>query len=69
MDPNEPTNPIYSFVSGTGVVGLLFALLFAAAGFVASAFITALWVRLILVFMRSALDREYARMRSAGSLR
>ena len=65
MDPNDPTIPFFSIIAGTGVVGLLLTIVFFAVAFVVSAFFTALWIRLILVFMRSALDREYARMRSA----
>ena len=67
MEINDPTNPIISTVAGTGILGLLVTIGFAALAFVISAFFTALWVRLILVFMRSALDREYARMRMASA--
>jgi len=51
---------------GTGIIGLFISLGVIVLGFVLSAFITALWVRLILVFMRKALDREYGRMRMIG---
>ena len=67
MEINDPTNPIISTVAGTGILGLLVTIGVAALAFVISAFFTALWVRLILVFMRSALDREYARMRVASA--
>ena len=59
------SNP-YDFlpvIVGSGIVGLLLFLLFVIVSFVVSAFIMSLWVRLILVFMRKALDREYARVR------
>ncbi|MGV8883982.1 MAG: hypothetical protein ACOH1T_00140 [Microbacteriaceae bacterium] len=69
MDPNDPAIPFFSLVAGTGLVGLLLTIAFFALAFVVSAFFTALWIRLILVFMRSSLDREYGRMRSAQSLR
>ena len=49
-------------IVGSGIVGFLLFLLFVVVGFVVSAFIMSLWVRLILVFMRKALDREYERM-------
>jgi len=66
MDFSDPSTPIIGALVGTGIVGLLITLGFFALAFVLSAFITALWVRLILVFMRKALDREYGRMRMIG---
>jgi len=62
----DETNPLLALFVGTGIVGLLITLGSIAIAFVISAFFTALWVRLILVFMRKALDREYGRMRAAG---
>jgi hypothetical protein len=44
-------------------VRLLLSLLLVVIDFVVSAFVVSLWVRLILVFMRKALDREYGRVR------
>ena len=59
-------NPLVPTLVGTGIVGLLVTIGFAVLAFVASAFITALWVRLIITFMRKTLDREYGRMRMAS---
>jgi len=67
MDLYDPSNPFLGVFVGTGLIGMLVTLGFVALAFVLSAFITALWIRLILVFMRKALDREYGRMRMAGN--
>jgi len=66
MDFSDPSTPIIGALVGTGIIGLLITLGFVTLAFVLSAFFTALWVRLILVFMRKALDREYGRMRMIG---
>jgi hypothetical protein len=59
-------NPLVPTLVGTGIVGLLISIGVVIVGFVISAFITSLWVRLIIAFMRKTLDREYGRMRTAG---
>lgn len=64
---DNPVTPDFSsLIVGTGILGLIITIVVALLGFVISAFFTSLWIRLILVFMRGALDREYARMRSGG---
>lgn len=66
MDFTDPSTPVIGALVGTGIIGLLITLGSVALAFVLSAFFTALWVRLILVFMRKSLDREYGRMRMAA---
>ena len=63
MDFIDPSNPILPTLLGSGIGGLLITIGLLIVGFVASAFFTALWVRLILLLMRKALDREYGRVR------
>lgn len=68
MDYPSPNTPdISSILIGSGILGLVLSIVFALLAFVVSAFIMSLWIRLILVFMRGALDREYGRMRMGGS--
>lgn len=63
---NPDINPLVPSLVGTGIAGLLITIGVVIAGFVISAFITSLWIRLIITFMRKTLDREYGRMRMAG---
>ena len=56
-----------SLLIGGGILGLVVFVLVGSLMFIISAFIMSIWIRLILVFMRGALDREYGRMRAAGS--
>ena len=58
--------PIDSMVSTFNTYGLLpfvLILLLWVFGFILSAFVMSLWIRLILTFMGKRLDAEYARMR------
>jgi cytosine/uracil/thiamine/allantoin permease len=55
--------PLIGPLVGTGITGLIITILIAIVWFILSAFITALWIRLILLFMHGTLEREYARMR------
>ena len=65
---DNPVAPdLSSLIVGTGILGLIITIVVALLGFVVSAFITSLWVRLVLVFMRGALDREYGRMQMGGA--
>jgi len=66
MDFYVPSTTDTTMLVGTGILGLLACIGAVALAFVVSAFFAALWVRLILIFMRKALDREYGRMRMAG---
>ena len=67
MDYPAPSPLIPSFVVGSGILGLAIFIGLVVAAFVASAFIASLWVRLVITFMRKTLDREYGRLRTAGS--
>jgi hypothetical protein len=60
------TDDIIPSIIGSGLIGLVVVVLLWVIGFVVSAFIMSLWIRLILVFMRRRLDSEYALMRGAG---
>ena len=48
------------------MLGLVIFLVSTILAFIISAFIVSLWIRLILVFMRTTLDREYDRVRVSG---
>lgn len=50
-------------IIGAGLGGLVVVIIIYAIGFVISAALFALWVRLVAVFLRKWLDREYARAR------
>lgn len=56
---------IATFLTG-GLIGGLVVVGGAVVGFVLSAWITSLWVRLIITFLRKTLDREYGRMRGVA---
>lgn len=67
MDYTEPVNPLDpSVFVGSGLIGLAIAIVLAIVGFVVSAFVMSVWIRLIITFMRRTLDREYGRMRTAS---
>lgn len=59
MDSNSPL----SFIEGAGLAAFFLSLALIVVGFVVSAWLTSLFVRLVLFFMRSALNGEYDRMR------
>jgi phosphate/sulfate permease len=48
---------------GFGILALVIYIAIIIVGFIISAFIAALWIRLIIRFMRKTLDREYRYMR------
>ena len=50
-------------IAGFGVLALVLWLVLAIVGFVVSAFLTSLFVRLVIRFMRKSLDREYRYLR------
>ena len=67
MEYPSPSTPDFaSLIIGSGVLGLVIFLVSTILAFIISAFIVSLWIRLILVFMRTTLDREYDRVRVSG---
>ena len=58
MDPNY-----ISALAGFGVLALVLWVILAIVGFIVSAFLTNLFVRLVIRFMRKSLDREYRYLR------
>ena len=58
MDPNY-----ISALAGFGVLALVLWVILAIVGFVITAFLTSLFVRLVIRFMRKSLDREYRYLR------
>ena len=58
MDPNY-----ISALAGFGVLALVLWVSLAIVGFIVSAFLTSLFVRLVIRFMRKSLDREYRYLR------
>ena len=58
MDPNY-----IPALAGFGVLALVLWVVLAIVGFVVSAFLTSLFVRLVIRFMRKSLDREYRYLR------
>jgi hypothetical protein len=50
-------------LAGAGMLALILWIVLAFVGFVISAFIMNLFVRLVIRFMRKSLDREYRYMR------
>lgn len=58
MDPNA-----LSALAGFGAVAFVIWIVLAVLGFVVSAFLMSLYVRLVIRFSRKALDREYRYMR------
>jgi len=58
MDPNY-----IPALAGFGVLALVLWVVLAIVGFVISAFLTSLFVRLVIRFMRKSLDREYRYLR------
>ena len=58
MDPNY-----ISALAGFGVPVLVLWLVLVIVGFIMSAFVTSLFVRLVIRFMRKSLDREYRYLR------
>jgi len=58
MDPNY-----IPALAGFGVLALVLWVILAIVGFIVSAFLTSLFVRLVIRFMRKSLDREYRYLR------
>jgi hypothetical protein len=58
MDPNA-----LPAIASFGAVAFVIWIVLAVLGFVVSAFITSLYLRLVIRFSRKALDREYRYMR------
>ncbi len=58
MDPNY-----IPALAGFGVLALVLWVVLAIIGFVVSAFLTNLFIRLVIRFMRKSLDREYRYLR------
>lgn len=58
MDPNY-----IPALAGFGVLALVLWVILAIVGFIMSAFLTSLFVRLVIRFMRKSLDREYRYLR------
>ena len=58
MDPNY-----IPALAGFGVLALVLWVVLAIVGFIVSAFLTSLFVRLVIRFMRRSLDREYRYLR------
>ena len=58
MDPNY-----IPALAGFGVLALVLWVILAIVGFIMSAFLTSLFVRLVIRFMRKSLDREYCYLR------
>ena len=57
-------DPIYiPALAGFGVLALVLWVVLAIVGFVVSAFLASLFVRLVIRFMRKSLDREYRYLR------
>lgn len=59
MNSSGYPNPFFEMVASGGILGILLVLALWVLGFIISALLTSLWVRLFLFFTRSALDREY----------
>jgi hypothetical protein len=55
--------PDFAAGAGVAVVLVVVYLLMLAVGFVVSAWVTSLFIRLVIRFMRKPLDREYRYMR------
>lgn len=55
--------PDFAAGAGIAIVLVVVYLLVLAVGFVASAWVTSLFIRLVIRFMRKPLDREYRYMR------
>jgi hypothetical protein len=62
MDPNKTPDFLAPFV-GAGIVALIFSLVILVLGFIVSAFVMSLYIRMVIRFMRRSLDREYRYMR------
>jgi len=63
MDPSiDPAG----LVMGAGLLALLVWIGVVIVGFIVSAFLASLWIRLVITFMRKTLDREYGLARGAG---
>ena len=58
MDPNY-----IPALAGFGVLTLVLWVVLVIVGFIMSAFVTSLFVRLVIRFMRKSLDREYRYLR------
>ena len=58
MDPNY-----IPALAGFGVLALVLWVVLTIVGFVVSAFLASLFVRLVIRFMRKSLDREYRYLR------
>jgi len=58
MDPNY-----FSAIAGVGVLVLILWIVLVVVGFIVSAFVMSLFVRLVIRFMRKSLDREYRYLR------
>ena len=58
MDPNY-----IPALAGFGVLALVLWVVLVIVGFIMSAFVTSLFVRLVIRFMRKSLDREYRYLR------
>ena len=52
-----------SAIAGFGVLAIVLWVILAIVGFIVSAFLTSLFVRLVIRFMRKSLDREYRYLR------
>ena len=50
-------------LAGIGVLALVLWVVLVIVGFIMSAFVTSLFVRLVIRFMRKSLDREYRYLR------
>ncbi len=53
----------FPVIAGAGILALVLWLVLVIVGFVVSAFLTSLFVRLVIRFMRKSLDREYRYLR------
>ena len=53
---------------GLGLLGLIVFIAIVVVGFVLSAFVTSLYLRLVIRFSRRTLDNEYQRMRAGGEI-
>jgi hypothetical protein len=59
MDPNNP----FPAIAGAGVVIFFVWAVVAVGGFILSAWLMSLYLRLVIRFSRKTLDREYRHMR------
>lgn len=59
MDPSD----VFPFAAGSGLVGLALFVGLIIGGFVLSAWIMSLYLRLVIRFSRRTFDREYRYMR------